>query len=1266
MEHYPLDYVTQLAPVIFIQGLGETKAIEDVNLSLNPVDVIQRQIPEVQVPNSGLIKLLFQQYDITNKIWVSEFVKSKFNSSSLVFKVRCIGQQFQLPTSESGSKLSPFNLESQIYPQGVLDPRWITKHKNTIPSVFLSFHELEGYAGLSETEIASKDNKLALEISSLKEKIQARGIRFIEILVTSEASGTALVDRVNNLRSLTQLAPRTGLLFLPSGTEKEYGIFVEAILHLMMPWCYDYYINLEKKCRKKRATPPGKKFNKNIAIENGKIVGYSLDQWDARYAVKLALINGFHQNNEMSIKHLESAYEALTMVLKDITLATCHEDPEAVFLWHQVRQLLDVLTISVCRLYLYLDLTNKAYRRFDSHIQNTISILKENNINPSSYFVSDWLGIQFQWLGELCVSADAAIVPIDRPLLADYKFGDLAMPQPGYVFLQSINFLRRSQAKVESFAVEREIEFFPELASLVKTFDEICKKVLQKDSKTAEILDLYLSLDLQAKMKYPYHHQAIKLLELAFASFEKSSETKFESAKAYINFQLAEDYYSIQQYEKAITYYEDCGTYYKEGNWKNILVLVLTKLMSSFIKLLKTTSAILCSLELAVIDKVFFPANIGVSGLLQTIQNKEIPLITLLPAENENSAPNIFTGSFLFKDSVLPLAQSSHMQLALKNLCNDVFFLEITIDSIVIDFEGYFSPVKITHDGDCDLNYLKKLSLTEDEGFRLSTANLKFSSKQVKVLQFSQMANQINKNKVKSISLNISQANYQIKFQLPISTILTNDSFLDSKNNSAVVTPENVDINTNYYLNKINTKKFFWLIDDNKKQVVVTNNPYEIIVIPRRPKAEIIVKNPTTAFTNEAYQLKLSIINNDHEKIGVIFRPLVKIYDNINSNTRASSQLSSRVSSPRNSLDLQNTNLSTAGGGLTLSGLQWNKYSDIENPAQVASPDLKLTQIESNSTTEHSLFIKIPDVIKKYVIIKIECSFFTGENIESQQESEEKTKSLSTRDTINIRLPVVPPLLFLFGVIPQLKPKDIPCPFIFDSSNPLNNKSITTHERSWRGKASMKYQGSKAIVITKSKLEISTSKPNEFACEVVTETTDEFPKTIDSKSACTVTEMFTTKRLEKAGHTSIPINGKMKVQWRRADSKIVNSLESSLWSLTLPLLEPRVLLEYSSSDSVLKYTLENPTPRIFTFSVSIDSNENFDITEGIKEIAKLPVLPFTRQQLNYRIVARQNGPRLKIPSLKVFDLYYKVSLPVLVATEEALADASGGIFLTIE
>lgn len=129
--------------------------------------------------------------------------------------------------------------------------------------------------------------------------------------------------------------------------------------------------------------------------------------------------------------------------------------------------------------------------------------------------------------------------------------------------------------------------------------------------------------------------------------------------------------------------------------------------------------------------------------------------------------------------------------------------------------------------------------------------------------------------------------------------------------------------------------------------------------------------------------------------------------------------------------------------------------------------------------------------------------------------------------------------------------------------------------------------------------------------------------------------------------------------YRRKGSNIVNHFECPEVEMSLTLQDPRVLLETKKEDSIFDfwYVIENPTLRVLTFLVTMDTQDAFahghewifdeDECDLPNKQAVLSVLPFSEHVLKFRARLQSSGGAVQLPLLSVFDTVYKVKLPIM-------------------
>ena len=190
MNSYPLDLLTQLAPVMFVAGLDQ------------PTSQSSSKPDEFLILITRLREALQSQRKVA--VWQSE--KTKTFQIILVDKdVRFPPRKLVPPDdpqySSVHSPLSPLTPTSPLHPDGLIAPIWIRKHTNLVPSVFVLFlriYEHPTHGGRSplegldnnrerekEQEERKHDTELASEVALRKKSTNERGIKLTVVLMSS-------------------------------------------------------------------------------------------------------------------------------------------------------------------------------------------------------------------------------------------------------------------------------------------------------------------------------------------------------------------------------------------------------------------------------------------------------------------------------------------------------------------------------------------------------------------------------------------------------------------------------------------------------------------------------------------------------------------------------------------------------------------------------------------------------------------------------------------------------------------------------------------------------------------------------------------------------------------------------------------------------------------------------------------------------------------------------------------------------------------------
>lgn len=731
MESYPSLFLAHLAPLVVIQGLDPVSSkvlplveTED-GLSTNPLlqnsETLFRKQPVISEMSfvEDVVKV-WRKFHVDGVVWDSNSTKVQMPTHPHRYRFKLIDSSFALPKKapDTSSPLSISNESSPLFPDGILTHQWLEKYRSITPSIFLSFYEIN--ADLTDpNDIERIDTELASEINILKDQLASKGIRLLALIVSSRsvALNPNLDDRVNLIRRMTGLNSRNGLLFLPSATQKEVSTFAMDVLHVIKVASTEFYTNLDKKIRKKRAKVIGTIPSDNSLLKN---------RIEVRYSFKIAIINELKQYYEQAVKSYETSYENLIETFNSIPISDKN--------WTQFRLLLDVNIFHIVRLYFYMDQTNVAYRKFDVHLRSVLYFLELQKVPPQSFAVCNWLSLQFKWLAQLSDLAPVSLVPSDTPFRPfQNSLSPTVLPHSGYLYLQAADILRRS----EKFTKESPDTYSSTLGS---------------------------GPDFQESL--------FNLLTFSKLAFQKKDGT-FTRSISYINFQLAEEYFKQRNFEKAFKLYEQASDSIKEDDWSYLSSFIHARLFECCVELKKHLPSVLNLLELALIPESQLTKSAKAVKDLTNVESGSFK--NLLSAEEEevvinapsDSSFDLFECEVLFKETNIPLTKDNAMQIKLRSKLNSVIDSSV-INNIVIGFDGTHCPIVLNHD-ESSPTTTQTLSYNEDKDCFIGSTNLTFKSYEEKIIRLIIPTKKIGQNTITSITGELSYHDYfKVNINIPL------------------------------------------------------------------------------------------------------------------------------------------------------------------------------------------------------------------------------------------------------------------------------------------------------------------------------------------------------------------------------------------------------------------------------------------------------------------------------------------------------------------
>ncbi|CAH6723068.1 hypothetical protein CLIB1444_12S03532 [[Candida] jaroonii] len=359
MEYYDSSLLSVLAPLIVIQC---------------------NEHPEV-------LKY-FESFDISGNFWHNSILRNRL--SNLKFLIRSVKENQIIEHLEKDpphhSILSPFNINSDTFPNGILTYKWFKKYQETKPFVVVNIMDLPSDP--------LDDEALTSKINDMKNSYSRFGIKLVVIIISANKEVSDDDDRLNRLRQLTGLTRSTGLVYI-NQNKKDEEMIISSLLNNLKTSAVDFYSDIElkiKKRSKKYYTVPSSS-NIDTTIE------LTPKFLETRNLIKQGIINQYlHPHSlESSIKSFEISYTNLIEILKDnyFEFAKDSISDHDLKIYHQLRILIDIVAFHIVRCYLSIDEPIIAIKKHQAHIINVKSAIN-NRID-----LNQWISIQYCWLNEL-------------------------------------------------------------------------------------------------------------------------------------------------------------------------------------------------------------------------------------------------------------------------------------------------------------------------------------------------------------------------------------------------------------------------------------------------------------------------------------------------------------------------------------------------------------------------------------------------------------------------------------------------------------------------------------------------------------------------------------------------------------------------------------------------------------------------------------------------------------------------------------------------
>ncbi|KHJ31183.1 putative glutathione transferase omega-1 protein [Erysiphe necator] len=521
MDNYAPAFVAHNIPLILVSGL---------NSDFKESSIQQTDTHELNVgpEEAATLSRLLQDVDASNLAWNSQAF-----SANKRFRVKMVGREYTLPPRTANpfpaqalgtitksilhSTLSPLSQESSLFPDGLIDSKWIDKHQEFVPCALVSFYKFSSDPKLYQhhdelLKIAIRRERNLLNLSGYKSYLVVALISDNATVISPE-----IEERLSRIRKETGLDTKTSLLFLSSQkSNAELKGSVKNLINKIYPPCMEYYRDLSKHCRRKKnkgSFSRPTQYSSSAASQT-----LSNNGWIFRYDFKLGVFAEFRQEMDSALRSYEAAYETLlgTDIFESMTLFSSR--------WVEARNLADIIALRIVRCLLWNQNYGAAVRRWTLHKEQIKDLIDRNGEGPA---VHDWNSWKARWATIMAETISRVSIPefsgLAKYVLPEKNFmirGDVKpweyLHHPGYWFRIASNYLIASQ--------NRASQITEETSSLLDPSESLCRIENSSILNTNKSFDISKKNPPSSQQSVEYSSLILEFLRRAILEFRQRNQ----------------------------------------------------------------------------------------------------------------------------------------------------------------------------------------------------------------------------------------------------------------------------------------------------------------------------------------------------------------------------------------------------------------------------------------------------------------------------------------------------------------------------------------------------------------------------------------------------------------------------------------------------------------------------------------------------------------------------------------------------------------------
>ncbi|KAI0421624.1 Gryzun, putative trafficking through golgi-domain-containing protein [Xylaria grammica] len=1225
MDGYPPGSLDHNVPFLVVSGLGTNTAKPlpaDPELRERGI-LVRSELSPVDTREARIILRFIQEADATSLPWQSRETSKRYK-----FKIRTIGREFILPPRRARlpddldapssalilhSPFSPLSPGSTLYPDGLIDTRWLHKHQDLLPSVCLCFYSLTSDPTLATLH----DNELKTDIIAIKNAISQSGYKSrLAVVILSDQSPSTVSqfqERLENIRRSTGLDPKASLFVLPTRrTEAELETAVDNVLTAVFDQAIEHYRDLGRHIRKKKAR--GVAPQPTVPPTSGTSHTLSLQGWNVRYDFKAAVFAEFRQEFDTALRSYEQAYDTLLGV--DVLETIPAWSPR----FNDARLLADIIAIRVLKCLLLSGQSTAAVRRWQLHNDRICDIVDRKGHGTQNY---GWKAWQAKW----CTVMANLIEKIKFPELEPSSLSIFRPPEKNLSAerLQPWELLHHSGYWYRAAA--RHLLDRRKLALSIPEEDRRPPEGTAQTGITrkAYAYDTYMCPE--PHEEYPLKGLGINHARLIFdhltlarTEFQKRRQKRASVELALDACRELEKMRKWQQILELLTPLWRDMSFRSEG-WWDITEAVSWILRNAAFE--AGQKELIVAIDWELMNKGFSRRpgwHYDISKALDGISVVQPPVIDF----DDEHLTSFIHADFVFKHEEGKAGQTCPAQLSLvSNAFADA--APIRLKSLIVRVEGGLREIHLNHETTRDQKQantifeLAKVILNETEVDRDGTSDddsegdlepepliilegtqdLTLFPGQTRVFEFDIPLRESGDAKATSVQLSVDAEAFSLAYSIK---------------------PDRTASASQWYSGSASRRKF------------IRPDPRSIRVLPRPPKMEFkALRMLEQYYTNEAIELNLNITNEE--------------------DSDATAKLDVTL------------------GGSGAPSYQVQVVDGAKQSSPLGSDERSLRGIHMNTinaSESGTILITLDPVDRPTVIdLNVKISYYLVSD-----------PSTPISQEASYRLNIVSPFEASYDLLPRIH-SEWPSFFDTENIQNLSDgDAIATRSRglAQRWALTTRYASfaHEEVVVSDLDVEVIATQGS-VTCAV--SKTEALPTNGQILSPKTIEEAHFDLVSQKSSlDDRSPATADLAfiVKWRRisAPDTVVNSTTLTLPRFYVIVSEPRVLatVSYSSAPSpstapatsasqlvFLDITIENPSSHFLTFGLTMEPSDEFAFS-GAKTTT-VNVLPIARRSITYRLLPLVRGAWIR-PTLVVRDKYFQKVLKI-IPTEGMKSDKDG-------